>query len=101
MKVLRATCLVGAIAFTGMIHQVGGNTPSATVPDAMPEAALSAETPGAFTLSSAVQVASAGPGPALGVELGSGPEAVSGPSLMAKADIGVNSIETKIETKSV
>ena len=46
MKALQATCIVGAITFTGMIHQVGGNTPGATVPDAMPEAAVSAETPG-------------------------------------------------------
>ena len=38
MKALQATCIVGAITFTGMIHQVGGNTPSATVPDAMLEA---------------------------------------------------------------
>jgi len=47
MKALQATCIVGAITFTGIIHQVGGNTPGATVPDAMPEAAVSAETPGA------------------------------------------------------
>src|ERR1700679_1538715 len=47
MKALQATCIVGAITFTGMIHQVGGNTPGATVPDAMSEAAVSAETPGA------------------------------------------------------
>ena len=45
MKALQATCIVGAITFTGMIHLVGGNTPGATVPDAMPEAAVSAETP--------------------------------------------------------
>ena len=93
MKALQATCIVGAIAFAGMIHQVGGNTPGATVPDAMPEAAVSAETPG--TLSAAVPEASAGPGTALGAELGSVPGAVSGPSLMAKAEIGADSIETK------
>jgi hypothetical protein len=35
MKALRATCIVGAIIFTGMmIHRLGGNTPGATVPDA-------------------------------------------------------------------
>src|SRR5499433_3209281 len=95
MKALQATCIVGAITFTGIIHQVGGNTPGATVPDAMPEAAVSAETPGAPTLSAAVLEASAGPGTALGAELGSVPAAVSGPSLMAKADIGDDSIETK------
>jgi Transglycosylase SLT domain len=92
MKALQAACIVGAITFTGIIHQVGGNTPGATVPDAMSEAAVSAETPGAPTLSAAVSEASAGPETALGAELGS---VVSGPSLMAKAEIGADSIETK------
>jgi Transglycosylase SLT domain len=77
MNALQATCIVGAIAFTGMIHQVGGNTPGATVPDA----AVSAETPGAPAHSAAVPEASAGPGTALGAELGSVPGAVSGPAL--------------------
>jgi hypothetical protein len=95
MKALQATCIVGAITFTGMIHQVGGNTPGTTVPDAMPEAAVSAETPGVPALSAAVPKASAGPGTALGAELGSVPGAVSGPSLMAQAEIGDDSIETK------
>jgi hypothetical protein len=89
MKALQATCIVGAITFTGMIHQVGGNTPGATVPDAMPEAAVSAETPGAPALSAAAPEASAG------TELGSVPGAVSGPSLMAQAESGDDSIETK------
>src|SRR5215468_5812408 len=95
MKALQATCIVGAITFTGIIHQVGGNTPGATVPDAMPEAAVSAETPGAPTLSAAVPEAPAGPGTALDLELGSVPGAVSGPSLTAKAEIGTDCIETK------
>ena len=95
MKALQATCIVGAITFTGMIHQIGGNTPGATVPDAMPEAAVSAETPGAPALSAAVPEASAGPGTVLGAELGSVPGAGSGPSLMAQAEIGDDSIETK------
>ena len=95
MKALQATCIVSAITFTGMIHQVGGNTPGATVPDAMPEAAVSAETPGAPALSAAVPEASAGPGTALGAELGSVPGAVSGPSLMAQAEIGDDSFEAK------
>ena len=73
MKALQATYIVGAITFTGMIYQVGGNTPGATVPDAMPEAAVSAETPGEPALSAAVPEASA---------------AGSGPSLMAQAEIG-------------
>ena len=94
MKALQATCIVGAITFTG-IHQVGPNMPGATVPDAMPEAAVSAETPGAPALCAAVPEASAGPGTALGAELGSVPRPVSGPSLTAKAEIGDDSIETK------
>src|SRR5690242_21942486 len=92
MKAWQATCIVGAIAFTGLIHQVGGNTPGATVPDAMPEAAVSAETPGAPALSAAMLEASARPGTALGAELGSVPGAVSGPSLMAQAEIRGDSI---------
>src|ERR1700723_2748617 len=94
MKALQATCIVGAITFTGMIHQVGGNTPGATVPDAMPEAAVSAETPGAPALSAAVPGASAGPGTVLGAELGPVPRAGSRPSLMAQAEIDDDSIET-------
>ena len=95
MKTLQATCIVGAIAFTGMIHQFGGNAPRATVSDAMPEAAVSTETPGAPGLSAAVPEASAGPGTVLGAELGSVPGAVARPSLMAKAEIDDDFIETK------
>src|SRR6478736_1539983 len=99
MKALQAACIVGAITFTGMIHQVGGNTPGASVPEAMPEAAVSAETPGAPALSAAVPEASAGPATALGTapgaEPGSGPAAVSGPSSMAAVETGGDSIETK------
>ena len=94
MKALQATCIVGAVTFTGMmIHQVGGNTPGATVPAAMPEAAVS-ETPGVPALSAAVE-ASAGPGTVLGAGLGSVPGAGSGPSLMARAEIGDDSFEAK------
>ena len=85
MKALQATCIVGAITFTGMIPQLGGNTPGATVPDALPEAAVNAETP----------ALSAVPEAALGAELGSVPGTVSEPSLMAQAEIGNDSIETK------
>src|ERR1700756_5460028 len=91
MNALQATCVVVAITFTGMIHQVGGNTPGATVPDAMPEAAVSAETPGAPALSAAMLEASAGPGTALGAELGSVPGAASG--LMGQAENGDDSFE--------
>ena len=85
MKAFQTTCIVSTITFTGMIHQVGVNTPGATVPDAMPEAAVRAETP---ALSAAVPEASAGPGTVLGSELGSVSGAGSGPSLMAQAEIG-------------
>jgi len=95
MKALQAICIVGAITFTGMIHQVGGSPPGASVPNAMPEAAVSAETPGAPALSVAVPETSAGPGTVRGAELGSVPGAGSGPSLMAPAKIGEDSIETK------
>jgi hypothetical protein len=95
MKALQAICIVGAITFAGMIHQVGGNTPGATVPDAMPEAAVSTETPGAPALSAAVPAASAGPGIVPGAELGSVPVGGSRPSLMAQVEITDDSIETK------
>jgi hypothetical protein len=90
MKALQATCIVGAITFTG-ISQVGGDQLGATVPDAMPEAAVSAERPGAPALSAAAPEASAGPG----TELGSVPGPVFGSSLTTKTKIGDDSIETK------
>jgi hypothetical protein len=96
MKTLQATCIVGAIAFTGVIYQVGGNTPGATVPDAMPGAAVNAETPGAPVLAAAMPEASAESGTVLGAEPGSVPGAVSGPSSMAKAEIGDDSIKTRL-----
>jgi hypothetical protein len=72
MKALQATCIVGAITLTGMIPQVGGNTPGATVPDAMPETAVvNAETPGAHARAAAVpEAAAAGSGPSLMDEIG-------------------------------
>ena len=74
MRALQATCILGAITFTGMIHQVGGATPGVTAPRAMPEAAASAEA--AAT--------------------------VSGPLLMCQAKIGEASIETtSVDSKSV
>jgi hypothetical protein len=102
MKTLWATCIVGAIAFTGMIYLVGGNTPGATVPEptapeaavpeaAVPEAAVSAETPDAPALSAAVPEAPAEPGNALG----SVSATVSRPPLMVPAEIGDRPIETK------
>jgi hypothetical protein len=98
MKALQTACIVGAITFTGMIHQVGGITPGATVPVAVPEA-VSTETPGVPALSAAVPETSAGPATGLGAvpgpELGSVPAADSGPSSTAPAKIGDNLIGTK------
>jgi hypothetical protein len=91
MKAWQATCIVGALTFAGTILQVGGNTPGANVPAALPPAAVSAETPAAPALSAAVPEAS--PGTALGA--GAVPAAVSGLSLMAKAEIGDASTEPK------
>lgn len=95
MNALQATCIVAAITFTGMIYQLGANAPGAAAPHAMPQAAVSAETPAAPALSAALPEASAGPGTALEAALGEGPGAVSAPPLMAQAEIGDHSIETK------
>ena len=45
MNAVQAACIVGAIAFTGVIFQIGRNTPDATVPGAMPEAAITLGAP--------------------------------------------------------
>jgi Transglycosylase SLT domain len=84
MKALQAICVVGAVTFTGMIYLIGGNTPSATVP----EPAVSAETHEAPALSAAVPEASGG-------ALGSVPATVSRLPLMVPAEIGDGPIETK------
>jgi hypothetical protein len=78
-----------------MIHQVGRNTPGATVPDAMPEAPVGAETPGAPAFSAAEPEAFAGPETTLGAEPGLVTAAVSGP-LMSHAEIADYSNETKL-----
>src|ERR1700722_20364858 len=91
MKALQVTCIVGAIAFTGIIYLVGGNTPGATMPDAMPEAAVSAEAPDAPALSAAAREASAEPASAPG----SVSATVSQPPLMVPTEIGDGSVETK------
>ena len=95
MKALQAICAVGAVTFTGMVYQVVGNTPGATVSDTTPEATASAKTSTAAALSAAMPETPGGPGTAPGVELASVPGAVSRPSLMAKADIGDVSFETR------
>ncbi len=92
MKALQATCIVGAIAFTAMIQQVGGTMPGATAPGALPQAAMSVETPAAPALSAAVPEASARP--ATAPELAAVARPVAAPSSTAKADLGDDSIET-------
>jgi hypothetical protein len=74
-----------------MIYLAGGNTPDATVPDAMPGAAVSAETPGTPALSATVPEASAEPGNALG----SVPATISRPPLMVQAEVDEGPIATK------
>jgi hypothetical protein len=91
MKALQATCIVGAITFTGMIYLVGGTTPVATVPDAMPVAAVSAETPGTPAPSTTVPEASA----ELGNALGSVPATIPRPPLMVQAEVGDGPVATK------
>jgi hypothetical protein len=93
MKSLQATCIVGALAFTGMIYQFVGT--GRTEPDAMPESAASAETPGLVALSGGVSEASVGPGKALGAEPGSVHEGVAERSVMAKASISNESIRSR------
>jgi hypothetical protein len=88
MKALQATCIVGAITFTGIIHQVGGNPLGASTLHAMPEA--TAETAGALGLSAAAPEASDGPRTMLGATPGAG----SGVSMMAQPEIGDDTIET-------
>jgi hypothetical protein len=95
MKALQATCISGAITFTAMILQVGGKTPDATVPDTMREAAVSAKTLDAPALSAVMPEAPARAGTALGAEPGEVPGPVYGPSLIARADIGGDSFETR------
>ncbi len=95
MKAWQVICIVGAIAFTG-IYLAAGNRPVATVPDAMPEAALNAVIP---ALSAAVPQTFAGPVTAPGPEPGSVTSAVSG-SLMARAEIAGYSIAPKLAAVS-
>jgi hypothetical protein len=86
MRALQAICIVGVITFAGMIYQVA-HTPGVAVPDAVQEAVASAETPASPALSAAV--------PEVPVGLGTMPEAVSGPSVIAEAEIGDDPNETK------
>jgi hypothetical protein len=98
MKALQVACIMGAIAFTG-IYLAAGNRPVATVPDPMPEAAVSAVAPSAPALSAAVPEASAVSATALAEEPGSVTVAASGP-LMARAEISDYSIGIKLAAVS-
>jgi hypothetical protein len=90
MRALQAICIVGVITFTGIAYQIS-HTPDVIVPDAMQEAVVSAETPASPSLPAAVPEAPAESGTVL---------AVSGPPLMAKAEIGGDPNETKsVDTK--
>jgi hypothetical protein len=92
MKALQVACIVGAITLTGIIYLVGGNGPVATALDALPEAAVNAETP---ALSAVVPEAATGSATAAGAEPGSVTTTVSGP-LMAQAEIAGYSIGPKL-----
>jgi hypothetical protein len=99
MKSLQAACVVGAMAFTAMIAQVGGNTPGPAMPHARPHAAVSAETFAALALPPAGPETSAGSlaelGAELGTELGSVTGAIAGPLVMAKAETGDDAVDTR------
>src|SRR5262245_16453107 len=95
MKAWQVICIVGPIAFTG-IYLADANRPDATVPDAMPEAAVNAVTP---VLSATVPEASAATVTALAAEPGSVTAAVSGP-LLARAEIGGYSFPLKLAAAS-
>jgi hypothetical protein len=86
MKALQAACIVGAIIFTGA-PQVGANQRGATAHCRFRHCI---RTPHAPAPSAAVPKASAGPGTALRAGLGSRPGPVSGPSLIAKVENGVD-----------
>jgi hypothetical protein len=84
MKVLQATCIVAAVIFAG-VHQVGANHPGATTHCRFRHCV---RTPHGPALSAAVPKASARPGTALRAELGVAHGPVSGPPLIAKAEVG-------------
>ena len=100
MKAWLAACIVGAITFTGTFYLLGGNTPAVTVPEAMPEAAVSDETPAWPALSAAMPEASAEVATASGATPEAEPGAVTGtvsaPSSMAQPEISDDRNETKL-----
>jgi hypothetical protein len=95
MKAVQVACIVGVIASTG-IYLAAANRPVATVPVALPEAAVNAVTP---LLSATVPEASAATVTALVAEPGEVTSAIPG-SLMARAEIGDYSFPTKLAAVS-
>jgi hypothetical protein len=97
MKAWQVACIAVAIAFTGIFLAVG-NRPLATVPAAMPEAAVTLGPPALSAappvLSAALPEASAGPVP-LVAEPGSVTSADAGP-LIARAEIAGYSIGPRL-----
>jgi hypothetical protein len=92
MRALRGIWIVGAITFTGMIHQVALAS-SATPPDEKQEVVVRAETPAWPTLFAAVPESPAGP------EIV--PAAASGQPVSAEPETGGDPNEAKLaETKS-
>lgn len=92
MRALQGIGIVGAITFTGMIHQFALAS-SATVPDEMQAAVVRAETPAWPTLFAAVPESPTRPKTV--------PAAVSGPPMLAEPETGGDPNEAKsVETKS-
>ena len=88
MKAWQTTCIVAAIAFTGF-YLASGNTPVATVPDAMPEAAANVVAPALYAEASARLAAALRAAPGSVTSAGSGP-------LMARAEIADDSVGPKL-----
>ncbi len=104
MKAWLTACIVGAITFTGITYLLGGNLPAVAVPDALPQAAASAEALTAPALTAAVPEAPAEVATAPATPLEATPEAkpvavtgtVSASSSMVPAAIAGDRNETKL-----
>jgi Transglycosylase SLT domain len=91
MKALQVACVLGAIAFVGVLYQLGGNTPGATVPQAAARAdALEAPAP-----SATVPHASARIEAAFATMVESASRVASNASVVAPAKIDGDSVEAK------
>jgi hypothetical protein len=92
MKAWQVVCIAGAIASTGL-YLAAGNRTVATVPGAVPEAAVNAVTTYAPALAAAVPPVSAGPGTTYAAQDGLVTASVS---LMARAEIAGYSVGPKL-----